>query len=79
MWLRVYPGIIGVYVVHCAQQDCVLLCTVRYTHTNKEWINMQPHDGTDLITACFNWLLNNYNFSKARMVAPWWWSLNRNM
>jgi len=42
-------------------------------------IFMQLHDRTDFTTTYFNWLFNDYNFSKARMVAPWWWLLNRNM
>ena len=25
VWLRVYPGIIGVYVMHCAKQDNLLM------------------------------------------------------
>ena len=31
---------------------------------------MQPHDRTDLITIVLTDYFNNYNVSKARMVAP---------
>jgi hypothetical protein len=34
----------------------ILLYTVHYTRTNKDWINMQPHDRTDLVTMYSNWL-----------------------
>jgi len=35
-----------VYSAQC--RESVSLCTVHCTHTNKDWINMQPNDRTDI-------------------------------
>ena len=32
---------------------CSALCRVHYTHTNKEWTNMQPLDQTDSVNDIF--------------------------
>jgi len=31
-----------------------LLCTAHYKHTDKDWINTQPHDQTGFMTTYFN-------------------------
>jgi len=34
---------------------------------------MQPLDRTDSVNDVFYLIINTYNFSKAHIVASWWW------